>query len=289
MTVAVGFFDGVHLGHQAILKGADFALTFRNHPLTVLCPEKAPHLIQSTGDRLAAIRACGVKAAVALDFTRDLANLSPDDFADGFLTAAAFQSPGNSVGRARPAIRCGANWTFGRGGKANAETLRAMGYEVEIVPYAEYRGEAISSTRIRRALAAGALDEAAAMLGRPFAVSGAVRSGKGVGRSLGFPTLNLEPDLRLDLPCGVYAVEAAGARGVANYGLAPTMGERAWPQPVLEVHFLGGPVPAEEPVMRVTLLRYLRPERRFASADELRTQIASDCEAATKCAAECGK
>ena len=139
-SVAVGFFDGVHLGHQAILKGAEAALTFRNHPLAVLSPERAPRLLMDVGERLAAIRACGLKEIVALDFTTEFARLSPEEF----LATAGISR--------ETKIRCGANWRFGRGGTADATWLREHGYSVEVIPAVEYRGEAVSSTRIRAAL-----------------------------------------------------------------------------------------------------------------------------------------
>ena len=137
-SVAVGFFDGVHLGHQSILKGAEAALTFRNHPLAVLSPDRAPRLLMDVGERLAAIRACGLKEIVALDFTTEFARLSPEEF----LATAGISR--------ETKIRCGANWRFGRGGTADATWLREHGYSVEVVSAVEYRGESVSSTRIVR-------------------------------------------------------------------------------------------------------------------------------------------
>lgn len=277
MTVAVGFFDGVHLGHQAILRGADVALTFKNHPLSVLAPERAPRLIMSWEERAKAIQALGVRVT-AIDFNADLAGYSPERFLE-------YLKEFSETHGWRPveplAIRCGANWRFGKGGAGDAAWLRSRGMAVTVAPYVSYAGEPISSTRIRRTLEEGRLEDAAAMLGRPFTVGGTVRSGKGVGRGLGYPTLNLDPDLRLNLPLGVYAVEVGSARGVANYGFAPTMGERAWKRPLLEVHFLSEPPPTEDAV-RVAMLRYLRPERRFESLTALQEQIAADCEEARR-------
>lgn len=267
--LAVGFFDGVHRGHQAILAGADCALTFRNHPLTVLAPERAPRLIMSLDDRLAAIRACGVKDVVALDFTSELAALSPEAFAARYLGASA----------GRPHIRCGANWHFGKGGAGDAAWLRAHGYAVTTVPYATHDGAPISSSRIRAALAAGEVAAADAMLGRPFRVHGEPQKGKGLGTKLGFPTVNVRlMDLGIDLPRGVYEVAVAGVRGIANYGIAPTLGDRCWPIPMLEIHFLrcdAASVPTAP--YAVDFVRFIRRERTFATLDELRAQIAHDC------------
>lgn len=266
--LAVGFFDGVHLGHQAILKGADAALTFSVHPLSVLTPDRAPCLIMSLEERIAAIRSCGVREVRVLDFTRELADTAPE----AFLRTLA----GADVG-GRPTVRCGDNWRFGKGGAGDADFLRAHGFGVEVVPYADYRGARISSSRIRLCLAEGRVGEANAMLGRPYAVRGEVVRGKGLGGTIGFPTLNIRPSRPLNLRTGVYAVRVAGVPGVANYGLAPTMGDCAWTEPVLEVHLLEGPVP-EGGCGAVEFARFLRAERKFASLEELKRQISEDCE-----------
>ena len=274
-VLAVGFFDGVHLGHQAILRGADAALTFRNHPLSVLAPDRAPALVMGLDERLAAIRACGVADVVALDFTPELANMEPSDF----LRLVAERIPFSSV-------RCGANWRFGRGGAGGADWLRAHGVSVDVAPFAMHSGERISSSRIRECLGRGEIGEANAMMGRILKVAGRTFRGKGLGRSLGFPTVNVlsdAPALGL-LPRGVYLVEAGGARALANYGVAPTAGERAWTKPVLEVHWPYGGAPvadaAEDAPIEVSFLRFMRPERRFSSLDELRKQISADCKGA---------
>ena len=288
MTFAVGFFDGVHLGHQAILKGADTALTFRSHPLSVVAPERAPRLLMDFESRERAIKSCGVREVRAFDFTDGFSRLAPDEF-----LAEAGIVPGVKV-------RCGANWRFGRGGSGDAEYLRARGIEAEVVPYVSYKGERVSSTRIRDSLERGEVEDANAMLGRPFEVRGARFAGKGEGAKLGCPTVNLSLDsLNVRLPLGVYVVESAGCRAVANYGLAPTFGERAWERPVMEVHFLG-PAPEKQDgrirggrlqpdadgssgrpyASTLALIRFLRPERKFASLDELKAQLAIDCRAA---------
>ena len=279
MTVAVGFFDGVHLGHRAILSGADVALTFRNHPLSVVAPERAPRLLMDFDARVAAIRACGADEVRAFDFTPEFARLEPDEF----LRIAGI-SPGTTV-------RCGANWRFGRGGAGDAEYLRARGIDVVVAPYVFHGGERVSSTRIRAALERGEIEDANAMLGRPFSARGVPFSGKGEGSRLGCPTLNLRLDsLEIRLPRGAYAAEIGGSRAVVNWGVAPTFGERAWEKPVLEAHFLGLP-PAgvgkscgenADSGITVEFLRFLRPERKFDSFEALKAQIARDCEEARK-------
>lgn len=287
MTIAVGFFDGVHLGHQAILKGADCALTFENHPLEFLDPARAPRLIMSWEDRAQAIRALGVQVT-ALDFDAGLAGWTPARFL-AFLTDLAAQQ-GRRVSEPL-AVRCGANWRFGRGGAGDAAWLRRQGVDVTVVPYAEYAGAPISSTRVRRALAAGAVADAAAMLGRPYVVRGRTVAGKGLGRTLGFPTVNVVPDgdpARFATPpLGVYVVELDGMRGVANYGHAPTTGDQAWPVPVWEVHFLdpadpGACVRRDSERLAFSVRRFIRPERKFASLDELKAQIAADAQEAAR-------
>ena len=274
-SLAVGFFDGVHLGHQAILKGADAALTFSNHPLTVLAPEKAPRLIMSVEERVAAIKACGVGEVTVLDFTPELAEMSAAEFVREHLLVAKGR-------KGAQRIRCGENWRFGKGGEGNAEWLRTKGIDVEVAPYVEYKGERISSSRIRRCLENGEIEDANAMMGRRFQVSGFRFQGKGLGGEIGYPTVNLKLEtLNLKLPLGVYEVEVEGQKAIANYGLAPTMGDKAWARPVMEIHLLGEG--AEDvrhetiDAVSVALVRYIRPERRFETIDDLQRQIAADC------------
>ena len=279
-SLAVGFFDGVHLGHQAILKGANAALTFRNHPLTVLAPERAPRLIMTPEERVAAIKACGVGEVTVLDFTPELAAMSPDEFFTRHLMSFVSRLPSS--------VRCGANWRFGAGGMGDAAFLRARGIEVEVVSYAEFKGERISSSRIRRCLENGEIEDANAMLGRRFQVSGFRFQGKGLGARIGYPTVNLEISereshesgefSRIVLRRGVYEVEVEGVKGIANYGLAPTMGDKAWTRPILEIHFLGDSFDSFNlcSELPVSFLRFIRPEKKFETIDDLKRQIAAD-------------
>ena len=263
--LAVGFFDGVHLGHQKILKGASAALTFRSHPLSVLAPEKAPRLVMSVEERVAAIKACGVKNVTALDFTPELAAMPAAEFARRYVREEK--------------VFCGENWHFGKGGEGSAEWLRAHGVDVMVVPYAEYKGERISSSRIRACLERGEIEDANAMMGRKFKVQGSRFKGKGIGTAIGYPTVNLElSTLNLELPFGVYEVEVEGLKAIANYGLAPTMGDAAWRKPTLEIHFLqSAPAPSTYTSIPVELTRFIREERKFASLEDLTRQIAADC------------
>ncbi len=272
MNLAVGFFDGVHLGHQRILAHADAALTFTNHPATVYAPDRAPRLLMTAEERLAAISALGVGRVIARDFTPALAAQTPEAFAESLRQ----EFPDLDT------VFCGPNWTFGAGGTGTADTLRALGFRVTEVPFATWRNEPVSSTRIRAALGEGDVSAAAAMLGRPYAASGRVAPGKGAGRQLGFPTLNVIPALgELPLARGVYAVDTPLGRGLANWGVAPTMGDRAWPEPVLEVHLLIPPTMPPPVSLRVTFSAFIRAERTFSSVAELQEQITRDKQAVT--------
>lgn len=265
--LAVGFFDGVHRGHQAILSRASSVLTFRNHPLSVLAPDRAPRLIMSVEDRLAAIAACGVGEVRALDFTPELAALSPDDFISRYVT--------------HDRVFCGGNWNFGRGGVGNTAYLRSRGIDAEVVPFADYEGRTVSSTRIRAALAEGRIEAAVAMLGHAWGMRGEVVPGKGLGRKMGYPTINMRPASGMVRPpCGVYEVRLWGAKGIANFGVAPTLGERAWREPMLEVHLLTAPsaAPAADGTPKVEVRRFIRPERKFDRLEDLQRQIALDCD-----------
>ncbi len=276
MNLAVGFFDGVHLGHRRILAEADAVLTFRNHPATVLAPAAAPRLVMTAAARERALGAAlrgapGAAAVRLLDFTREFAALPPADFAF-------------SLRREYPNLEtlfCGPNWTFGARGAGSATFLRERGFHVETIPFFEVAGAPVSSTRIRSALAAGDLATANACLGRAWQVEGEVVHGKALGRALGFPTLNVRlPAELVSPPLGVYAVDTAWGRAVANWGCAPTLGARAWAEPILEVHLLER-VPQDVPHrLAISFRRFLRAERRFPSLAALTAQIAADVQAA---------
>lgn len=269
-VVAAGFFDGVHLGHRKILEGADAALTFKNHPSSILHPEAETTLLMTFAEKEEVIKSCGVKKVIALDFTRELASEPPEKFIE-FLSSFS-------------KIRCGADWRFGKGAKGDAEFLRARGFEVEVVAYAEFQGERISSTRIRSALKKGDLESANAMLGRNWSVLGEIVTGKGVGRALGYPTVNLKIlNTPPELPAGVYEVSTFGVKAIANWGYAPTMGEDAWKEKTLEIHFKGDTPKAFDDIaksnqVKIEFTRFIRQERKFANFEELKRQIKEDCE-----------
>lgn len=271
MNLAVGFFDGVHVGHRRILACADAALTFRAHPACVLAPARAPALLMTSRDRIAAVEAAlrpGAPGRVrALDFTPEFAAEPAEEFAAWLRRAY----PGLDE------ILCGPNWRFGAEGAGDAAFLRERGFAVRSMPFVEVDGAPVSSTRIRAAIAAGDIAAAVRLLGRPWRVEGEVVPGKGLGRALGFPTMNVKvAEGLVRPPCGVYAAETPLGRAVANWGVAPTMGDRAWREPVLEVHVIsGGPVAAPK-TLAVDFLAFIRPERVFSGEDALRRQIAAD-------------
>lgn len=275
-ALAIGFFDGVHRGHQAILAAAKatgrrvVAFTFRNHPRSIVSPAANPALIQTPDGRREKLLEFGANEVLMHDFTPQMAGESCESFAE-FLRRRF----GGGT-----AVFCGVDWRFGRGGAGRAETLGKLGFDVTTVPSVMDGGLAVSSTRIRASLAAGDVETANRLLGYPCQVRGKVAPGKGLGRKLGRPTINLSieaPAMRL----GVYAVEMpSGARGLANYGLAPTAGEAAWKTPVLEIHLLEPPQESDLRQAACKLLRFIRPERKFASFDELKSQIAKDMESA---------
>ena len=263
-SLAIGFFDGIHLGHQAILEKAGTVMTFRNHPLAVIAPEQAPELIMTPEARLRRLAESG-KKLIVLDFDAAMAGKTPEAFTEEYLKPLGVK-----------AVYAGENWRFGKGGKADIDWLKKAGFAAETVPYETYRGEKISSTRIRQALRRGDMQGAAAMLGRAWRIAGRVAPGKGEGRRLGFPTVNLRPAEGLvQIPRGVYEVRMGGRRGIANYGVAPTFGSQAWDGAVCEVHLLEGAAETPEPC-EVELVRFVRPERKFDSTEELKAQIRRD-------------
>lgn len=261
-SLAIGFFDGVHRGHAAILGKAGMAMTFRNHPLTVLCPERAPKLIMTLEERVRRIRELGVEKVEVLEFDRKLAEMTAEEFAERIL---------RPMGAGK--IYAGGNWRFGKGGKADIGWLKRAGWEAEEIGYETYLGETVSSTRIRKTLAGGDMAGAAAMLGRNWRLTGKRTAGKGEGRKIGYPTINIVPDSELvAIPNGVYEARLGGKMAIANYGTAPTFGERAWEMPVCEVHILE----EGEAEGELELARFVRPERKFGTVEELKAQIRRD-------------
>lgn len=284
LHLAVGMFDGVHLGHRTVIEaavqsahrggGIAAVLTFSPHPSTLFRPEAPTKLIQDTPTKLRVLRTLGVHAAITQPFTPEFASVPAGDFL-GWLKQ---RLPRLTT------VYVGENFRFGHGRRGDVALLlatsRGTGIRVFSAPRVNLDGEPISSTRIRAQLQAGDIEAANALLGYTYFAAGVVAPGKQLGRKLGFPTLNITwaPDLQPRF--GVYAVQVRGAKadtalpGVANYGLRPTVENTA--EPRLEVHLLGEcPFVAGDEVT-VEWLRFLRSERKFAGVDELRAQIARD-------------
>ena len=292
-VLAIGNFDGVHLGHRAVLEAARRraavegalwgALTFEPHPRELLSPESAPARLTPFALKAALIRALGADLLIVLPFDRALAALAPEAFVAEVLAAR--------IG-AR-AVATGVDFRFGHRRAGDVATLARAGARhgiaVEPVEPVEVEGERCSSTAVRAHLEAGRVDRAARLLGRPHEVAGLVRPGDRRGRTLGFPTANLAPrPARVQLPgAGVYAVTAriAGEPGgrwhpaVANLGRRPTFDGEGLR---LEVHLLDGEHALYGRRLAVRFLERLREERRFASPAELVEQIARDCAAARR-------
>jgi riboflavin kinase/FMN adenylyltransferase len=283
LCIAIGVFDGVHRGHQAVVRaaledaravgGTAVALTFDPHPVGVLAPDKAPPLLTATEHKLALIESLGAPVCLVMPFTIEFAQTEPEEFLDQ-LQQSAERLQTICVGHA---------FRFGRNRRGDVQTILAFGKKrgvrVDVVPPVLSNGETISSTVIRRAVASGELEKAARMLGRPFSVLGTVEGGDRIGRTLGYPTANLNPHNETLPPNGVYAVRAlqAGRRraGIVNIGTRPTLATAANERRI-ELHLLdfAGDLYGEK--IEVFFVQNLRDERRFDSLDALKAQIARD-------------
>lgn len=278
-VLALGTFDGVHLGHQALLmRGGELAgelgcplvaCTFEPHPLRVLRPEIAPPLLTTLPERAALMADFGVDALCVTGFTRGRAGQSPEDYMDEL--RRTYQPR---------AVVCGFNFTFGQGGRGSGETLRAHGFETEIVPEVTLEGAAVSSTRIRQALRAGGLSLASRLMGHAYTITGRVADGKHIGRTMGFPTANVTVPRGKALPAfGVYAcwleTRSAIYPAVVNVGRHPTLPEG---HVTVEAHALDASLELYGEPVRLKFLRFQRPERTFGGVAALRAQIAQDTE-----------
>ena len=280
---AIGVFDGVHLGHQAVIstsaehareaRGTPVVITFDPHPVKVLRPDKAPHLLTATQHKIALIRDLGVEHLLVVRFDREFANTPAAEFVRELVTHA----------KPLREICVGHEWSFGKNRAGNLALLEKLGAEhhfsvVGIKPVA-VNGAVVSSTAIREAVKNGDLARAAEMLGREYTILGTVKKGAQLGRTLGFPTANLSAHSEQFPPNGVYEAEArlngAVMRGVVNLGYRPTL-EQAKPERLLELHLFDLDREIYGQDVEVRFLRYLRGEQKFGSLDELKAQIARD-------------
>ena len=284
-VVALGTFDGVHLGHRSILGtamararavGLDaVACTFDRHPMEIVHPDRAPVPITTVDERLALIGETGVDAVVVLGFTRELAGIEPETFVKDVLLDRL---------RAREVV-VGYNHRFGRAARGDARLLEDLaerfGFRAHVVPPTTVDGVAVSSTEIRSALLRGDVRSAARGLGRPYSIEGEVTSGAGRGRTLGFPTANIAPDRPLLVARGVYrgrvSIEGGPHEAVVNVGVRPTFGETSL---AVEAHLLDFTGDLYGRRVRLEFLTRLRDEMRFSSVDDLKAQVARDIAAA---------
>jgi riboflavin kinase/FMN adenylyltransferase len=278
VCLAIGVFDGVHLGHQQITDARQhdaiaLVLTFDQHPNAIVAPDRLPPLIYSPTQKLRAIQSLGTDALLIIRFDKDFSQQTGEKF---------IRSLAHDLGKIQ-SICVGADFVFGQKRSGNVALLKQLGVELNFSVHGlaavSLDGEVVSSTRIREAIRAGDFDAASQMLGRPYAIAGRVVEGDRIGRQLGFPTANLDITGLLLPPNGVYAgrscVQNKNYRVALNIGLRPTVASRQ-PQLRVEAHLLNfdGQLYGEE--LAVEIGKKLRDERKFASPTELREQIARD-------------
>lgn len=283
VCLAIGVFDGVHLGHQQIIRqtiadarqhdGVALVVTFDRHPNAIVAPQRVPPLIYTHGQKLRTIAALGADALLVLQFDRGFSEQSGESFVR-WLAA--------ELGRIQ-SICVGADFVFGCKRSGNVPLLQRLGEELRFTVHGvsalALDGKIVSSTRIREAIRGGNLDAASQMLGRPYALAGPVVRGDRLGHKLGFPTANLATEGLLLPPHGVYAAQVTldgqVYRAVLNIGLRPTL-QNPTPATRVEVHLLNfqGDLYGRE--MEVTFAGRIRDEMKFASLEELKLQIARD-------------
>jgi len=287
-VLSIGNFDGVHLGHQAVLehvatKARDLgapsvAMTFDPHPVKLLRPAEAPPLLTTLEQRLELIAATGIETTLVTPFTHRLARMSAAEFVRVVLVQRLAVSE----------VYIGRNFRFGADRGGDVELLREMGAELGFraasSPIVEAAGGVVSSSRVREAVATGRMEEVANLLGRFFFVDGRVLEGKRLGRTLGFPTLNIEMTNEIEPGHGVYVTAvhipsfSRTFSAVTNVGVRPTVYQNS--MTTVESHLLDFTADLYRERVRLYFLERLREERAFASTTQLMTQIARDVEAA---------
>jgi riboflavin kinase / FMN adenylyltransferase len=281
-ALALGNFDGVHLGHQALFAeaarhGEPVALTFDPHPGKVLQPDLAPKLITTRARKLELFAECGLSAAILQSFTPEYARTSPEEFEASILDALEVRH-----------LVVGGDFTYGAKRAGTVQTLREAaqrrGAELHLVQPVTVDGVVVSSSKVREYILEGRVSAARRLLGRFFDLDGRVVAGVGRGRTIGFPTANVDTDNELRPAPGVYAVRVFGAQlgkaghpGAANIGVKPTFGGT---EVTIEVHLIDFSGDLYDRPVRVQFLERLRSEQRFASVADLAAQIQRDVEAA---------
>ena len=288
LFLAIGVFDGVHRGHQAVIStsaehaksanGTPVVVTFDPHPMKVLRPREAPHLLTATQHKIRLIRQLGVQHLLVIKFDKAFAATAPEDFVQQL------------VMRSKPLreICVGHEWSFGKGRRGNLALLRKLGaqfdFEVVGIPAVTLgNGEPVSSTAIRHAVEAGDLAKAAEMLGHQYTILGTVVRGERLGKKIGFPTANLSAHSEQFPPNGVYfaqaTLEGVIYPGVVNLGHRPTVSSGK-SERVLEIHLLDFDHEIYGKDVEVRFVRYLRPEQKFENLDALARQIEFDVQQA---------
>jgi riboflavin kinase / FMN adenylyltransferase len=285
--MAIGFFDGVHLGHQQVIgqtladarqhEAAALIVTFDRHPNAVVAPDRVPPLIYRLPQKVRAIESLGADSLLLIHFDETFSRQT----AEAFVRSLA---PGR---RRVQSVSVGADFVFGYKRGGDVRLLRQLGQElgfgVHAIAAVSLDGKAVSSTRIREAIASGDLDLAGQMLGRAYSIYGTVVRGDQVGKSLGFPTANLDVTGLILPPRGVYAAHARLGnqqhRAVVNIGIRPTLRD-ASPQVRVEAHLLDFQSVVYEQELELTFVAKLRDEQRFDSLDALKAQIGKDVETA---------
>jgi riboflavin kinase/FMN adenylyltransferase len=287
-ALTLGVFDGLHLGHQAILgkvieralliDSAPTLITFDPHPRQVLKPGTAPPLLQTFNQKMEGLKLLGIDQVVVLHFDQTMARMSAEDFVREFIVEKL---------QARE-VYLGKGFAFGRDRRGNIELLqklgRTLGFDAAEVPEVQLRGRRISSTMVRMLLKAGRVNLARRMLGRPYGIEGAVVRGAGIGRKFLFPTANLEVQNRVLPADGVYVtLTLAGGvwhRSVTNIGKRPTFGGEV--ESKVETHLIDYDEDLYGKTIRVRVIHRLRGEKKFGGVDELRAQIARDRDRAVR-------
>ena len=267
-SVAVGTFDGVHLGHRAVIDGSESVLTFDPHPVSIVAPQHTPKLLTTPERKAELIASLGVQELIVIPFDADFARRSADEFIEDVLVG--------TLGATRVAI--GENFRFGHKAQGDTRLLAADGrFTTDVRPLLEVGGEIVSSSHIRGLVLAGDIAQANALLGAPFQLSGEVAHGDKRGRELGFPTANLVPDEALALPGhGVYACLADGRPAAVSVGVRPTF--QTGRGELIEAYILDFDDDIYGSELRVDFLERLRGERRFASPEALIEQMHRDVE-----------
>jgi riboflavin kinase/FMN adenylyltransferase len=268
--VAIGTFDGVHLGHREVIRGNDTVLTFDPHPLAVIKPDALPKLITPHSVKRDLIAGLGVDELVTIPFDEEFAGHSAEWFVEEVLVA--------KLGATHVSV--GENFRFGKGASGDAAFLRSREeFETRVVPLVEVAGETVSSSHIRGLLAAGEVDKAAEFLGGPFLLQGEVVKGDRRGRELGVPTANVVPDDHYACPGhGIYAAWAHGHPAAVSVGVAPTFGTGRGV--LIEAHLVDFEGDLYGETLRIAFVERLRGERRFDSPEALMEQMQKDIELA---------